>query len=1042
MGDTLGTVLAGAAIPLKFQRNLPFLNSAGSLGINASAGSAELIPVLASETAPFPDKDFEIGQISVTASTPEPIVFGRGSLKASFTAKAGAFAGIGVYRDVEKVLKTLSPNEAILPGLDLGPTDDTNFLVLRWGFDAEAKASGAIALGAVGKATLAVEGSADGHFAVVRRLPRTLPARTALHQLANSWMLPRQVTDISDLAPGTWLVSEVGGSVGIKVGVQAGWDFNWIRETKLGTLQGDIGLRLDLAVKAAFGFRAEGRWAVVVARETDAPELRLRLFRLKSQQTDFSFKATAGLTGVNTLLPRNADDLIKGIFGTHGAQVLAQIAVVEKWTNPSKKLTDLLAEAGVDQAKNLIAHVANVPVDQLDDKFNNVQKRVAGLVNAWRDLDHKVAATILKMVEDKVDLGPVREIAKTLKTATPESLKSLLAAKLGATQFLTTPEGRLLDSLAGESGVLSLLNRPLAEVRSLASQIAKLLDGGMIEESLGRFQQFIEDQLNVGKVLNVITTTDFNSMDALLKKKLADFLGKTGINFADLDQIRGVIHNLLNKRQEFFEKALNAFEKTYTAEFAVAFQKSVTRQAHLDLTFDFRNDPAGVSDFLKSALAGDFDRVMTESHPSVRFGLATLSHGIRRKSHVELTLPYFKASQTHLNEALATVKAIDDSGRVLVFELDAEDTIATNKRNSSLALALSLSRQSPAPQTLRVHQADSFRYTYFMRQAIKRATRDDLDGQLRPLFTQYLTNQNVDGFLAYFDARTEEVIPETPDFIGNTFINLQLSLSGAAAAFAGDAWLNIPKEGKDRLPLKQKMSEAIQNVIRDLTLANYFQSAERFQTLDSAFVLLAWAALPAFNSKGKLFWDWPDLTLLRARLDADDTRANLAQMLGPIAKRLGHNPGTRSFYEPSQAAKILANVKTNDPRLAGLLSAEAGIIDTAASAYDSMAKFDAAQKPSKAIEELAKFGSKLTEAFNSKVTNLYLGGVSRALGTAIYLAATKALAGSDHDLSADALLTITALRSDAVFDTESYLATGAILPDRIAAQELLTSISK
>jgi len=802
MGDILGAALAGAATPIKFQKNLPFLNGAGSLGINVSTTSPSLIPILASPIAQFPDEELELGQLKVSAATAKPIQFGTGSFKASFSASGSAFAGIALYRDPAKVLAAISPDAEILPGLEIIPDKDSNFLLLRWGFGAEAKFNGAVALGAVGTATVAVEGGADGMFAVVRRLPRSLPALTALAQLADSWMLPRQVSTISDLDPHTWLVSEIGGSVGVALGVQAGWDFNWIRETKLGTLQGDIGLRLELAVKAAFGFRAEGRWAVVVARESAAPELRLRLFRLKSTQTNFSFNATAGLTGVNTLLPRNADDLIRAIFGTHGAQVLAQIAVVQKWTDPKKKLTDLLATEGISQAEALIAHLAGIPVDQLDNKFNDIQQKAVGLIKAWRDLDHTVATTVLKLVGDKVDLTPVREIIAALQTATPGSLKTLLAKHLGVAQFLTTPAGKLLDAVAGGQGVITLLNRPVEQVNAIADKIAKVLDGSLIEETIGRFQQFVEDKLNVGKLLNTITDTDFAALDALLKKKLADFLGKTGIKFDDLDQIRGVIQNLLNKRQEFYEKALAAFTKTYTASVAATFQKTVTNQAHLDIVFNFRDDPSGVSQFLKLALAGDFDRVLTESHSGVRLGIATLSHGVTRKSHVELTLPFFKASQTRLNEALATVKATDDSGRILVLELDAKDSVATNRRNSSLAVALSISVGSTAGTDLRVHNAGSFRYNFTMRQTLKRATRRDLDSQLRPLFSQYLKAQPIDGFLDYFDARTEEVIPHTPDFFANTLVNLQVSLSGATAAFAGDAWLDIPAAKADECSSK------------------------------------------------------------------------------------------------------------------------------------------------------------------------------------------------------------------------------------------------
>jgi hypothetical protein len=237
------------------------------------------------------------------------------------------------------------------------------------------------------------------------------------------------------------------------------------------------------------------------------------------------------------------------------------------------------------------------------------------------------------------------------------------------------------------------------------------------------------------------------------------------------------------------------------------------------------------------------------------------------------------------------------------------------------------------------------------------------------------------------------------------------------------------------------MSLAVQSALRDLTLSSYFQSIERFQTLDPAFVLLAWASMPGINDKGKVFWDWPDVTVRRQHLDSVETRSNLTAELRTISARLNENPGTRQFYTPDQAGKILANVKTKDPRLEGLLFAEAVIIDAAGAAYDAMAKIDFGQKPSKAIEQLAEFGSKLTEAFNSDVTNIYLGGVSRALGTIVYLAATKALAGSTDDVTPDAMLTITALKADAPLDAETFLNSGTIEAKSIAAQEILTAIA-
>ncbi len=83
-----------------------------------------------------------------------------------------------------------------LDPLEFGLDKDSLLGVIRWGYGAEAKGSGAIALGAINKATLDIAGSGDGLFAVVRRLLSNMPARDIVQTVADSWMLPRQVASI------------------------------------------------------------------------------------------------------------------------------------------------------------------------------------------------------------------------------------------------------------------------------------------------------------------------------------------------------------------------------------------------------------------------------------------------------------------------------------------------------------------------------------------------------------------------------------------------------------------------------------------------------------------------------------------------------------------------------------------------------------------------------------------------------------------------------------------------------------------------------
>ena len=72
-------------------------------------------------------------------------------------------------------------------------------------------------------------------------------------------MLPRQIVSIDQVPPGTWIATEAMGSISITLGAQVGYDFNWVREARLGGLTGDIGLRLQMGVNAAVGFYVSGK---------------------------------------------------------------------------------------------------------------------------------------------------------------------------------------------------------------------------------------------------------------------------------------------------------------------------------------------------------------------------------------------------------------------------------------------------------------------------------------------------------------------------------------------------------------------------------------------------------------------------------------------------------------------------------------------------------------------------------------------------------------------------------------------------------------
>jgi hypothetical protein len=1019
-----------------FSRNLDFLNQAGSLGFKVAGTVDQQVGVALLKDTPFPDRTIRFGDMKLEASTASPIVFSRqGGDKISFSAKGGAFAGAGVYVNASELLKDLPAGQFASPALDFEAAPGDFLAAIRWGYDASATASGAMALGAAGSATIQAQASGDGLFAVVRRLPKSTGARTLIQSVADSWLLPRQIRSVEDLAPGTWLLAEVLGSVQVKLGAALGYDFNWVREVGLGQLKGDIGLRVQLGLATAIGFKAAGRCMVVVSRESGEKTLRLRVLRVKSRQLDFALNAAAAVKAVDTLLPRDADDLVKAVFGVHGEQILKDIAVVQKWTDVKKPLPELLAAAGVDGAEELIARIAGIEVSELAARVDEALNRVAEFTRKWEDLPHTVSSAILRLASGKPAIAEVKEIAAALAAADKAALERLLKERLSRIDFPSTPAGQLIEAIAN-GPALALLLKPLTEVKSVAEKVLGVLDGSEMESVLARFQSYLEERLNLEAILQPLSKASFKTLDGLLRKRLADFLGKQNLDFEDLDRIRGAINVVIGRRQEFYEKALEAIHRRYTFDLAYAFQKSSENQALLDATFDFSQDPAGVRTFFEHALAGNFDFVFTNHHPRVKLNLAELSHNIRRQSHTDVTLPFMSRSMGHMNDSLATARVEEQDGRVVAYRLETSDKVANNQRTSVLSLSMALSAAGFEAGQVRVHQKklDLTYSSVFVRRDM---TRKQLASALEPIAVACFPNQlkDLDHYVDFIDRRTEEAIPATPTTLGNGVVALQAVLPEGAAAAAGACWLALPSDKKDRV--YRDMSMAIQMRLKKLLHESYFTEPERYHNLVPAQVLLAYCSMPPRVDAGMSnppYWDTANEQEISAMLGKDQTVKKMQDLLKK-AEALLKDTGDAGQYKPRDAGRILGSVSPRDPRLRGLLFVEFEIISHAFQAGLKMAQFkEKSAKPQGAVVALAEFGAKLTTAFNQEVVNMYVGDSVRAIGTALFLAATRAIAPPHLAAAlsgASALLTIEFAKPGAPFDTQAVLNKGR-LPDGLA----------
>jgi hypothetical protein len=1041
MGTAMSsTPLAAIQIkPFNFKKNISLLNQNGSLGF-AVAGQLQpdVAAALASNTQPFPARDIELAEVNLKASNEDkPIEFARGNDKIGFTASGGVFAGFGVYRTGAALLKKLGENcdDFSLEAIEFKGEEPGSLLsVLRWGYAAEGKANGAMALGAIGKAALSMSGNKEGLFAVIRRLPGDTAAREVVQKTADSWMLPRQVASIDQIEKGSWIIAEVMGGIAVQLGAQLGYDFNWVREAKLGGLSGDIGLRLQMGINAAVGFSASGRCAIVISRDSDEKSLRLRLFKLKSRELDLSLNASLDIKAVDSFLPDKIDDFISAVFDVHGQQILKDLQAIEKWTDPDKRLSDLLANAGIEGAEKLIACLAGVSPDELQQKFDEVHGKAVEFVEKWHELPHAVSSTLLKLIEEKVDLTGVRKIAEDLSAIDNASLSKILDTQLDRIDFFHTPAGRFLESVA-DNGVLSLFVKNISEIQEIGKKAAAILDGSTMEDVLMKFQKYVETELNLEKIYKGINEADFAGLDSLLKRKLADFLGQESIVFNDVDKVRRTIGLLLNKRQDYYEKALEALHRKYNLALNAAYQSSTTQTALFDGTFDFSHDPASVSNFFQQALQGKLDNLLSNQPAQVRIACGKISHGLKRQAQIDVSLPFMDAKHRHLNESVASVEAAPNNGGLL-FRMNASDTDAGNQRKSVLSLAAGFSKSNPGRSGVRIHQ-DSLELNYTLLFARRDMQLKHVKAYIEPAAQAYFQNKipDLQKFLQLLDQQAEEVIPNGPNRLGNGLVSLQVSLSGAASANVGQAWLSLPDDRKAGVYLD--MSNAIQASLKKNVHDSIFSNPDAYkESIYRSLSILAYCAIVprAAQITGKTdlpFWNFEKAAERKLMLKKNQTVENMQELLR-AAQNILKDDSDAQFFRPEEAALILGRIDVSHPLFYGLLYTESQIIKHAFEAGLIIAQIHRLPL-SEAVKAIADVGSILTGAFNSEISSL-LGPGIEAVGTKVFLDASRVIdpARAEKIAETNAMLSLEFLKPTGKFDAAVLLAAGRVNSELLA----------
>ncbi|HET9225289.1 MAG TPA: hypothetical protein VFR31_01365, partial [Thermoanaerobaculia bacterium] len=770
-------------------------------------------------------------------------------------------------------------------------------------------------------------------------------------------------------------------------------------------LSGDIGLRIQAGINAALGFTASGRYALVASRESTDRKLRVRLFKQPVRGMSFALHAGVTAQASQTVAPSTLDGLLKAVLNVQDQQILTD---VEKWLDPAKSLEQIISGDLVTEFETFLNEATGLDVAT---QINQARAKVAGVLKQWDTLDQRVAATLWGKIGSQQEVAAVLGFAQKivdLSANDDAGLRQLLETEMEKQGFFQSPVGEWLEAQAID-GLLQLIdsNQQLAALRQAAQKTVTLLSQSELVKITSTLQDSLEKRFGLDKVetkiQGALAASDPTKIDAWLKDRLTAFLGKVPV-IQDLDNIKKTIDAWQSRASSFYSAALTALTKQYGASLAVTYQKTTTKTALFDVEFDF--SVGDLSPFVRETMDGNFDDLLTKVVPGVTLHQATLTHQIERSKQIDFTLPSTFAEMTATNQGLASVTAIEDDGRVLLYEGQGTDEVSFATAKTRRDSRLSVTAQLPVKiDGLRQFQNGSLTFSYSFQQATKQLQKDRAFNLLQP-YAQLFLADSASSFPTWLDQLDNDVEAREPQgtkILGNTLMSLEVNVPPAV----GNAWLQAPKAGD---PKYRTMSLLIQRRFKEALSMSWFgPDVTRYGDPASDF-LLAWAAIPPANSSSGLYWNHVDDDMVRAMVNQVSTDTNLqsfARRASALLVSVGRNDLAQRYANPA-AYSILArqNAFTTDgkvrPQLASLLVVESQLVNNAAEvgAEVNQVLKAAPDQPQQAVAALADYTAKLTKVFNEDVWSIYGKGAVRPLGTILFAEAAQAFADVTVDKSA------------------------------------------
>ncbi|MCL6294867.1 hypothetical protein [Jejuia spongiicola] len=987
-----------------FEKNIELFENNANLGIEINSNQAVIInnrlnkislPIILGE-----------GELTVSGDT-EKLKF-KDIPKVSIEAKAGL--KIAIYDTAEEAVKDLLINDTLnveLPELDNGFA----YGVFSFNYTISGKAEGKWPLGSV-STTASVSASKKKRAAVIVKLAKTERIRSAIGQLISELQSPSRVKRANDLSPGTFLVMEREGALNAKLGAQAGFDFDWEKESQNPNFSGTVSLQAKLAAEISIGLNLQNNFSLVVSRPEEVPTIRVQLYKRKLNGWNFAAGLNAwGKADLGEFNELSVEDLIKATIGIHHGQILEDI---RKYSNPDNLKDELF---GITE--DIVKKITQI------DIIKDAKKTLNDLFEKWDAVGAEGGEAIFKLIKDNtsVDLQSLQTELKDL--GNPDTgVSKFLEEKMQDTGFHDTALGQVLESIVPFDDLFDLVGDQelVKKLQEKALKTSELLD---FEALIKNLHKEISEKLSIGKIKKAAKFADEKELSDWLKGKLESLFDGQKELIDELKAINTFIENMHKKGEKILEKVKTALQKEYELSLAFTYQKEKEHSALIDASFSFNAD-TNPTNGLQALLKGDYGNLLTNEIKGIHLSKGVLTHRVKKQKTFSLSIPGVKRDFTRINESFVKGTFMSEvDGRFIMYEFESSDTIKKNREFIKLAIMgdyLGKKKQNDfgvEKESLKVSFDFKYQEKALSKKLLTRIIDPFIEINLKEPFSE-ITDLTKTNWVKQLKSnhRRKKVL-------GNTLIRMTVKMSSDL----GRAWYSAPTKKKD--DKYKKLSGALQSKLRELLFITAFENEvllTKGYALEKLQAVILYASLPVMYG-----YDYDYYDLIK---DFNSLKTNLAKTITTLHNKLENSTDpelkkrAKRFRNINNSIQeIIERIETSEDfefYLNLLVGKEEMLIEKVINSAIKIgeAKENAASDPKRTMRRLSSFGKDLTKALNSFNINFITkgsgGDFTRFFGANLFITASKVF-DPNIDENTTGYLELIVLNKDSKFKMKSFM---------------------